>query len=244
MNNFIIPEIGKDSFTCPHCNVLAQQTILIKDLVVTGHNGSIIDYDIIDEISNNIITTRNGAGIIIRQSYEEVFGPALNKFNIAVCSYCKKATIWIDEKLVIPRFIRVSPPNEDMPEKVKELYLEASQVIDISVKSAGALLRLALQCLCEELGYKGNINSSIGEMVKDGVDIRVQKALDTIRVIGNNAVHPGEINVNERREDILQLFSFLNYIVKSLISDKKIIDDLFNSLPDNVLKGIENRDKN
>lgn len=130
-----------------------------------------------------------------------------------------------------------------MPEKVKELYLEASQVVDISPKSAGALLRLGIQCLCEELGYKGNINKSIRDMVKEGLDSRVQQALDIIRVIGNNAVHPGEINVGERKEDVIYLFTLLNYIVRELITDKNRRDSLFNSLPQKVLVGIEQRDK-
>ena len=46
-------------------------------------------------------------------------------------------------------------PLEDMPQVVKELYFEARDVYSISHKSACAILRLAVQHLCKELGEDG-----------------------------------------------------------------------------------------
>ena len=54
-----------------------------------------------------------------------------------------------------------------------------------------------LQKLCKVLGQSGNnINEDIKALVESGLDPRVQKALDAVRVVGNNAVHPGQMDGN------------------------------------------------
>ena len=69
----------------------------------------------------------------------------------------------------------------------------------------------------------------------------MQQALDSIRVIGNNAVHPGVIDVNE--DDVAgTLFSILNLIVEYLITQPKKIREIYENLPQTALEGIEKRD--
>ena len=135
------------------------------------------------------------------------------------------------------------PPNAEMPENVKTLYVEASDVVDRSPRAAAALLRLSIQVLCKELGEPGeNINTDIGSLVKKGLPSRVQQSLDIVRITGNNAVHPGEINVDE--PDVTEnLFKLLNVIVEYTISMPKNIDGVFNTLPEGSLKAITERDK-
>ena len=131
-----------------------------------------------------------------------------------------------------------------MPEDIKNLYLEARDVYPISKKSSAALLRLALQLLCKNLGEKGeNINNDIANLVKKGLPEVIQKALDTLRITGNQAVHPGELNLEENIELVESLFWILNFIVDETYSKKKKINELYNKLPKNLLNAIEKRDK-
>ena len=60
---------------------------------------------------------------------------------------------------------------------------------------------------------------------------------------GNNAVHPGVIDLNDDENVSLKLFSLLNFIVDRMITQPKEIENLFNWLPQNALSGIQNRDK-
>ena len=99
--------------------------------------------------------------------------------------------------------------------------------------------------LCKELGEEGkNINHDIGELVKKGLPVQIQKALDSIRVIGNNAVHPGMISFDEKEDVSGTLFLLINIIVEYMISQPKKINEIYDMLPENAIDGIEKRDAN
>ncbi|WP_375165955.1 DUF4145 domain-containing protein [Chelativorans sp.] len=68
-----------------------------------------------------------------------------------------------------PLSIDAPAPSEDMPISVRKDYLEAGVVLPHSPRAAAALLRLAIQRLCRELGQEGeNINDDIAALVKEG----------------------------------------------------------------------------
>src|ERR1700721_3154236 len=116
--------------------------------------------------------------------------------------------------MVVPPEAPVPPAREEMPEECLPDYDEARLIVALSPRGAAALLRLAVQKLMPALGEKGeNINDDIGALVAKGLPVQVQQALDFCRVIGNNAVHPGEININDTPEIAHNLFSMRNFIV-------------------------------
>ncbi len=124
------------------------------------------------------------------------------------------------------------------------MYNEAAKIVGDSPRGAAALLRLALQMLLKQLELKGeNINEDIGALVKRGLDPRIQKALDAVRVIGNNAVHPGTISLDDDKGIALTLFDLINLIADRLISHPKEIDRLYETkLPDGARQAIARRD--
>jgi len=106
-----------------------------------------------------------------------------------------------------------------------------------------ALLRLALQKLCAELGKPGKrIDDDIAALVQDGLSPGVQKALDAVRVIGNNAVHPGAMDLRDDRETATALFGLLNFIVEQMITRPKELDAIYGALPESVRDRIAQRD--
>jgi hypothetical protein len=95
------------------------------------------------------------------------------------------------------------------------------------------------------LGGKGeNINSDIGELVRKGaIDKRIQQALDLVRVIGNNAVHPGQIDLKDDKPMAMSLFRLVNVIVEAAISAPKHIKEMYETvIPESARKQIEKRD--
>ncbi|MBO5058186.1 MAG: DUF4145 domain-containing protein [Prevotella sp.] len=166
-----------------------------------------------------------------------------NVLYIARCESCGKKIIWIDGKYVYPEIV-AAEPNADMPDSVKLLYNEAALIYNKSPRAACALLRLAVERLCNELGEKGNIDTMIGNLVKKGLSSIVQKALDAVRVIGNKAVHPGQIAFDvDDKSTAETLMKLLNIITERLITEPKEIDTIFSALPQSAKESIEKRDK-
>ena len=159
------------------------------------------------------------------------------------CSHCDELSVWHNGEMIVPSS-GISPlPNADMPNEVQEDYLEAREIVSRSPRGAAALLRLSIQKLCSSLGEKGrNINDDIASLVSKGLPIKIQKALDVVRVIGNDSVHPGKLDLKDDAEIAFQLFLLVNLIVESQISQHKAIDALYERLPEGARVAIEKRD--
>jgi len=147
--------------------------------------------------------------------------------------------------MIYPLVGTVPNPNDDLPIDVKDDYLEARNIVNLSPRGAAALLRLAVQKLCVHLGEKGkNINEDIKSLVKKGLPETMQQALDSVRVIGNNAVHPGQIDLTDNVDTAYKIFGFINIICEMLISQPKKIKEFYElNIPEHLRNEISNRDK-
>jgi Domain of unknown function (DUF4145) len=159
------------------------------------------------------------------------------------CDHCHKYSVWYDGKLVHPLPMNAPNPHEDMPSAVKLDYEEARSVFAGSPRSSAALLRLVIQKLCPELGLPGkNLNSDIGALVARGLPAQVQQSLDIVRVVGNNQVHPGVLDVRDDAPLAMTLFELVNIIVENQIAVPKQVAALYAKLPEAQRKQIEERD--
>jgi len=160
-----------------------------------------------------------------------------------ICENCTKVALWHFDKMVFPQTGLAPQPNPDLPEDVKQDYLEAASISSLSPKGSAALLRLAIQKLCAYLGGKGkNINDDIAFLVANGLPPKMQQSLDVVRVIGNNAVHPGQIDTDDP-EVVGSLFILINIISETMITVPNQIQNLYEDLPDGAKKAIDARDK-
>lgn len=191
-------------------------------------------------------------GVFSRQNWQNTtwqlesnyaFEYSRNVISVANCDHCQESSLWIKDIMYFPTTGSSPFPNPEMPDNVRKLYLEASSIATKSPRGATALLRLSIQVLCKELGEKGeNINNDIKELVKKGLPEIVQKSLDIVRVTGNDAVHPGQIDTDDI-EVLNRMFDLINVIVEYMIALPKKVSGLYDTLPDDKKMGIENRDK-
>jgi hypothetical protein len=165
-----------------------------------------------------------------------------NEIRVGTCQHCEKSTLWIHNEMYFPSIGNAPTPNSEMSESVKTIYLEAASIYSKSPRGAAALLRLAVQLLCKELGQKGeNINDDIKQLVKQGLPELVQQSLDIVRLTGNDAVHPGQIDT-DNSEVVIHLFNLINVIVEYMIALPKKVSGIYGSLPVYSIKTIEKRD--
>jgi len=211
---YTAPTFKGESFTCPHCGVFAQ------------FGWSQAHHEV------------SFKGISSVKIPSEIY--------VANCTHCKQRMVWLFQDGAIPVYPNTATgplPHTDMPEDIKKDYLEARDIADRSPRGAAALLRLVVQKLCVHLGESGaNINQDIASLVQNGLPRRIQQALDVVRVTGNNAVHPGEIDLDDNPEMVIGLFGLINLIVDNRISEPKKIEEMYAALPPSTLHAIQRRD--
>lgn len=241
------PSFKSDKFECPHCNVIAHQhwfdatsasrsVNLVIQHTFLNYRAKVQNYQQ-DTIKHFI--EENKASI--EADIKSAIPP---DFSIATCASCGKITLWIDKSLIYPKKTSLPQPNSDLDEDIKSLYHEATTIFVDSPKGATALLRLALQKLLKQLGESGeNINNDIKELVSKGLSSKIQQALDILRVVGNHAVHPGQIDLNDSTEIALKLFQILNFIADEMITKPKELEKLYNDvIPESTKEHIKQRD--
>lgn len=215
------PELGKGDYHCPYCNVYAKQSYAHLTTLPQSGWSSVVDG-------------------------QTKFQSAMPRdWIVTKCGCCEQVALWIGNGLIVPERTTAPPPNNDLGDDIKRDYSEAATVYSKSPRAAAALLRLALQKLCVQLGESGeNINCDIGSLVTKGLNPLVQKSLDALRITGNNAVHPGEINLDEEPHRVAKLFELINFIVQKMITEPRELEAFYAELPSGAIDAVKKRDGN
>jgi hypothetical protein len=254
---YIPPELGAQSFSCPQCGAQAHQD-WFRLYVNTWGDGApwYPDPKLLDDLRGNVdLADRAGIvkhfeRILAREVFfEEEVATSYSTTQLANiilsrCFSCKAFAIWHANELLYPTNRYLIEPNPDMPADVRSDFNEASAIVNSSSRGAAALLRLAIQKLMVHLKQDGkDLNENIGNLVAAGLDQKVQRALDLVRVIGNNAVHPGVIDLKDDKATAIKLFGLVNIIIETTITREKHINELFETaIPDAAKAQIEKRD--
>ncbi|NKK87567.1 DUF4145 domain-containing protein [Rhizobium leguminosarum bv. viciae] len=254
------PRINKSEFNCPHCGVRATQHwhSFYQERSEKGdaplrHTKESADEllakvkqkepDDPPEIMVKELYRRAGRETFFGLPKKDLFGARIVwNINAAECNHCGDISIWLYSQMIYPSGSEI-PAHDDMPRPVRETFTEAAKIVSASPRASAALARLALQQLCKELGCKKEqLHEQIGELVARGLSPDIQKMLDSVRVIGNNAVHPGEIDMKDDEPTARFILECMNRIVQRLITERVEVDALYNLLPEGARKAIEKRD--
>lgn len=251
------PALGKTAFNCARCGAYAKQFWFSTHAKSLGDDKTpsiwtepeLAEHDFAHIEDDNqrkdvlALVKKMAEGLPFFTNSENYVYQDVVNLNASKCFNCKEITLWLHTDVLWPRHGAAPEPNADLPSDILRDYAEAGQILDASPRGAAALLRLAVQKLCVHLGGKGkNIDQDIASLVSAGLDKRVQMALDVVRVVGNNAVHPGTIDLRDDKTTAVNLFGLVNLIADIMISQPKHISDMFGALPEGALKAIEKRD--
>jgi hypothetical protein len=254
------PSQNEVAFDCPHCGAYTTQTwydVVAKRLSEKSRVPLAINRDVVEALAKNenltlerrqevaaYLTKILDGSVVLNESRNEALHGRRNvgNLNLSECFVCNKIAVWVSGAVIFPPTFRGPEPNADLPEDVLRDYNEASTILTLSPRGAAALLRLAIQKLCAELGEKGQrIDDDIASLVKKGLSQLVQQALDAVRVIGNESVHPGTLDLKDDTDTATKLFRLVNIIAEQMISNPKHVQELYAKLPQSKLDGIANR---
>lgn len=261
----IAPDIKLQGFSCPQCGRLADQTWfkIYADKTEGGKPPFVPDTatlnkfkedrksqpdegvrKLLDRFIETIEVDRHGEFRFEKNEKGEYCNLELINAFASRCYSCGKLTFWRHRSVLHPNHLYEVEPNEDMDADIKRDFNEARAILDLSPRGAAALLRLCVQKLCKQLGQPGkNVNKDIAALVADGLDVKIQKALDIVRVVGNECVHPGTMDLRDDKMTAAKLFDLVNHIADDRISKPKAIEILYNDLPEDKRNAISDRDR-
>lgn len=221
MVDYIPPKFNEKAFNCPYCGVYAHQEWFSG----VGYGNLARQYmgDIVDVVG---------------------IKGKLDGMSVSVCSHCDNKVLWLNENILLPRNLPVPPPPENTPLEVKRIYIEAGMVLNDSPRASGALIRLALELLLQNINKnKLSLNENINKLMESGITQQLIKAVSILRINGNDIMHTGVIKILENKDDVVYLFELFNMIVEELIEEPKKLNEIYNKIPESKRKQIENNSK-
>lgn len=250
----IAPSITRKSFNCPVCGTLADQTWFGAHARRVDNNGvpklmaakelkKRHDAHVQETIDDNVAASRQPS---LRRNDDGIYCyDELANIHVSRCDSCSEVTIWLHDTVFYPPTHHEFEPNPDLSDNVKADFKKAREIVGFSPRGAAALLRVCVQNLCIHLKKPGkNLNEAIGSLVADGLPKNIQKALDLVRVTGDKAVPPGELDLKDDRATAEKLFGLINMIAYDQITQPKDVKAMYDNLPEGAKKQIKKRDGN
>lgn len=253
------PSTSATAFDCPHCGAFTTQhwyklyagRIDEKERVPSfpvaeGRDRIVGNTNLNADQKEDILQWFDAmvAGLVLLERNQKGFYVSIDVGNLHLseCYNCKKIAVWVHSNLAFPAQRVGVLPNIDLPDELVADFEEARAIVGSSPRGAAALMRLVVQKLTAHLGEKGkNIDDDIESLVSKGLNPLVQQALDVVRVIGNEAVHPGTIDLKDDRDTALRLFQLVNAIADQMITHPKSVREMYDQLPAGKLAAIEVR---
>lgn len=254
------PSVSEVAFDCPFCGAYTTQAwfaLCAGPRPEKARTPFLPDAELIQTIRSDTKLTPELRNATLERFERIAFGDVfleeikggkytyaeVQNLNISKCFACKRFAVWVHNRLLFPPTANGPAPNDDLPPDVRSDYDEASQILRLSPRGSAALLRLAIQKLCVALGEKGkSIDDDIASLVKKGLSPLVQKSLDSVRVIGNEAVHPGTLDLRDDPAIAEKLFRLVNIVSEQMISNPKHVAEVYEQIPDGKRAAIERRD--
>lgn len=196
--------------TCPHCNT----TYLLDDKLVDSYSGHFKTLSALANYSVNLYRC-----------------PVCGRFHIYFHSY---GDSW-DNHFVFsyPPASAIHLPDY-IPQPIREDYLEAVQIADLSPKASATLARRCLQGMIHDFwGIKEkNLNAEITKL-KEKISPKQWEAIDALRKIGNIGAHMEkdvELMVDVDPDEAKKLLKVIELLFKNWYiadhEDNKLLDEV------------------
>jgi Domain of unknown function (DUF4145) len=230
------PQLGAESFSCPHCNAVAHQdwySLFLKPenatevVVLTLEalmlaKGSESDQSL-QHLKNNVLAYEY-------QEHPRNLKVKLLNLHVSRCYNCKGFTVWVRDRLVFP--VRGDEPAEIVvegefeeveehveedgeDEEVSEDFEEAAAILNKFPRGAAALTRACIQNMMPLLEQTGkNLDENISSLVRKGLEVEIQQAMEVLQVLRKNPLRPNDGDLKEDSETATKFVKLLKGILE------------------------------
>jgi hypothetical protein len=252
---YVSPTIDQLAFNCPHCDALARQFWFSvhadpleadeKPLVATAETLKTLTFGNDEEAQRDRKlkwVEQMASGRPFLEVHREFRSRDVQNVSISYCFNCNEMCLWVYDQLIWPRREGFPEPKLHAPPNVRRESEEASQTLEASPRGAAALLRIAIEKLCKELGVSGeNLKDDMAFFVREDVDARVQRVLDAAQIIESNAMRPGQIGLGEDRATAETLSGLVNLICEKMIMEPRHLQEVYTKVREDARTAMEQR---
>src|SRR6516225_3593744 len=225
----IEPRLGAESFSCPHCNALANQdwySLFLKPenavevLVLTPETVNVRtegknEWNDITEIDQFVERLKRNEVTHVYQKHSQSLKVKMANLHLSGCHSCSGFALWVGDRLVFP--INV----DKTPALVEEDFEEAAAILNKSPRGATALMRVCVQKLMPLLKLDGkNLDDSMSSLVRKGLEVEIQQAMEVLQVLGNDPGQPTSLDTQEDKEMALRFVDSLKAILERRVLKK------------------------
>ena len=223
------PQLGAESFSCPHCNAVAHQdwySLFLKPENATEVVVLTLEALMLAKGSESDHFLRHLENNVLAYEYQEQprnLKVKLLNLHVSRCYNCKGFTVWVRDRLVFP--VRGDePPDvvevdfEEVAEDVEEVsedFEEAAAILNKYPRAAAALIRICIQNMMPLLKQTGkNLDENISSLLRRGLEVQIQQAMDVLQVIRRNPGQESHVDLRDETAIATRMFESLKEILE------------------------------
>src|ERR1700730_6587414 len=230
MNEYIQPQLGAESFSCPHCNTVAHQDwyslflkpenagevrVLTPEAVKALRQGD-AQRDDIKETDQFVERLKKNALTYEYQRHPHPLKAKMANLHISNCHSCNGFSLWVGGLLVFPTKI------DKTPELVEEELEQAAAILNEFPRGATALMRVCIQKLVPLLEDNGKeLNQRVSSLVRKGLEMEMQQAKEVLQVLRSDPTQLNPLEPQADRETALRFLDSLKEVLERRMSQNR-----------------------
>ena len=219
------PKLGAESFSCPHCNAVAQQdwySLFLKPEnadevdVLTPERVTIRtlvqgkgEWNDIKEVDQFVERLKKNEVTYLYQKHSQSVKAKMVNLHLSSCHTCNGFALWVGDRLAFPYNV------EKMPAFIQEDFEEAAAILNQSPRGATALMRICIQKLVPLLKRDGSyLNDYMSAVVRKGLELEIQQSMEVLQVLRNDSGQPTTLETQEDKEMALRFLNSLKAVLE------------------------------
>ena len=219
------PQLGAESFSCPHCNAVAHHdwfSLFLKpenatDVVVLIPENVTVSMlvqgesegDDTKEADQFVERLRKNELTYVYQKHSQSIKVKMANLHVSGCPSCNGFALWVGGRLVFPYNV------ERTRHLVEQDFEDAAAILNQSPRGATALMRVCIQKFVPLLKQDGHyLNDYISSLVRKALELEIRQSMEVLQVLRNDPGQPSNLETQEDKEMALRFVDSLKAILE------------------------------